>query len=172
MARPSPRPVLTMATCPTCKQEAHTFVEMGVLPGAHIAPQKVRKCVNCRQPWPEDPTAPSTSSAAPMPAAASPALAPPPAAAPKANGVARAARLAAPAPEQIKLGVNADRAPPGPLPYIGASPDYEALMRAELDALDAAEEHIARRRVYLTNLLAMLGRTPAPVATAPDLDTN
>ena len=106
-----------------------------------------------------------------MPAAASPVLAPP-AAPPRANGVTRVARLAAPAPEQIKLGVDADHALSGPLPYIGASPDYEALMRAELDALDTAEEHIARRRVYLTNLLAMLGRTPAPVATAPDLDTN
>jgi hypothetical protein len=158
-----------MATCPTCRTEAHTFSEMAVpmMPDGktsvpHAAPRMTRKCVNCRQPWPEEPTV-STAPAAPMPAAASLA----PAAHAKANGNGVSARHVA---ESTKRFVEVtDRRHPAPPQHVPAAPDYEAMMFAELDALDEAEQHIASRRAYLHDLL---GRLTAAAAAHPAATTN
>lgn len=144
--------------CPNCDKDVFAVVQPSTdgdaLSGGSGRMRMVRKCSECRLPLPAD-VAPATPAPSTAPEAAMPV----------------AAVLAPEHPAPVQRRANMRRLPqpqPAPAQAVAApllvpSHDYAAMMREEMAALDAAEQQIRDRRVYLQRMIAML--EPAAEAT-------
>ena len=142
--------------CSACDKDVYAVVQPStggdVLAGGNGEVRMVRKCASCRAPLP--PVNAPTNGASTSPEMAMPAAAvlvpeqPPPRRSP---------------PRHVAVAPQA--APRAPVPaLLVPSHDYAAMMREEMAALDAAEQQIRERRVYLQRMIAMLEPQAAEAA--------
>lgn len=137
--------------CPNCDKDVFAVVQPSTdgdaLAGGSGRMRMVRKCAECRLPLPAD-AAPAASAMSTAPEASMPV----------------AAVIAPEQPAPVQRRANMRRLPQpqaAPVQAVAApllvpSHDYAAMMREELAALDAAEQQIRERRVYLQRMIAML----------------